>query len=71
MLACCGRFLYLLHPDGAEMMKRLRQAVAQTAAPIDVRWKWVSKSHAVGAQGDAGSVARCLEARRKRRTNSK
>ena len=26
VLACCGRFLELLHPDGAARMKRLRQA---------------------------------------------
>ena len=28
MLACCGRFLELLHPEGAERMSRLRQAEA-------------------------------------------
>ena len=28
VLACCGRFLELLHPEGAERMSRLRQAEA-------------------------------------------
>tara|TARA_B110001452_G_C15151266_1_gene400683 strand:+ start:154 stop:975 length:822 start_codon:yes stop_codon:yes gene_type:complete len=35
VLACCGRFLELLHPEGAEMMERLRQAEAQSVAPMD------------------------------------
>ena len=28
VFACCGRFLELLHPEGAERMERLRQAEA-------------------------------------------
>ena len=28
VLACCGRFMELLHPEGAERMRRLRQAEA-------------------------------------------
>ena len=32
VLACCGRFLQLLHPEGAELMERVRQAEAQFMA---------------------------------------
>ena len=35
VLACCGRFLELLHPEGAARMERLRQQVR--AAPPSVR----------------------------------
>ena len=28
VIACCGRFWQLLHPEGAEMMERLREAEA-------------------------------------------
>ena len=28
VLACCGRFLELLHPEGAERMERFRQVEA-------------------------------------------
>ena len=42
VLACCGRFLELLDPEGAEMMERLRQAEAQSVAPMDAT-EWVSE----------------------------
>ena len=32
VLACCGRFLQLLHPEGAELMERVRQAEAVSEA---------------------------------------
>ena len=35
VLACCGRFLELLHPDGAARMKRLRQAEALCLSKVD------------------------------------
>ena len=34
VLACCGRFLQLLHPEGAELMERVRQAEAQSEADV-------------------------------------
>ena len=46
VLACCGRFLELLHPEGAERMERLRQAeAAAESAP---------KSKADAMDSDAG-----------------
>ena len=35
VLACCGRFLELLHSEGAERMARLRQAEAGAEATLD------------------------------------
>ena len=34
VLACCGRFLELLLPEGAERMERLRQAEAQSSSKV-------------------------------------
>ena len=46
VFACCGRFLELLHPEGAERMERLRQAeAAAESAP---------KSKADAMDSDAG-----------------
>ena len=35
VLACCGRFLELLHPDGAARMERLRQVEALSNTKVD------------------------------------
>ena len=35
VLACCGRFMELLHPEGAERMERLRQAEAMSNSKVD------------------------------------
>ena len=35
VLACCGRFMELLHPEGAERMERLRQAEALSKSKVD------------------------------------
>ena len=35
VLACCGRFLELLHPEGAERMERLRQVEALSKTKVD------------------------------------
>ena len=77
VLACCGRFLYLLHPDGVEMMTRLRQAEAQTAVPMDavdtgldaMRWALKATQAAslgapkVGEGGQSRSSARAAPPR--------
>ena len=35
VLACCGRFLELLHPEGAERMARLRQQVEAASSSVE------------------------------------
>ena len=37
VLACCGRFLELLHPEGAARMERLRQQVRAAPSSVEDR----------------------------------
>ena len=76
VLACCGRFLLTsstYSSEGAEMTKRLRQAEAQTAVPMDAvdtsldAMRWALKATQAASLGAPKEKEDNLEAARERR----
>ena len=76
VLACCGRFLLAsstYSSEGAEMTKRLRQAEAQTAVPMDAvdtgldAMRWALKATQAASLGAPKEKEDNLEAARERR----